>query len=99
MSTARPARATSFNVFARGGRLIESRKVNRTATFIFAIGDHFFGTPTARVHQPYTARYDFTIALAVQLLKSRAPALEPLLVAGAGSMPATAHALAHPLPA
>ncbi|HEY3599870.1 MAG TPA: transglycosylase domain-containing protein, partial [Paraburkholderia sp.] len=61
-----------FNVFARGGRLIESRKVNRTATFVFVLGDRFYGTLTAYVHEPYAARYDFTSALSVQLLKSLA---------------------------
>ncbi|EIM93830.1 hypothetical protein WQE_47374 [Paraburkholderia hospita] len=68
-----------FNVFARGARLIESRKVSRTATFVFVIGDRFFGTLTAYVHEPYAARYDFTSALSVQMLKSLAPALQPLL--------------------
>jgi membrane peptidoglycan carboxypeptidase len=68
-----------FNVWARGGRLIESRKVNRTATFVFVLGDRFYGTLTAFVHEPYAARYDFTSALSVQLLKSMGPALEPLL--------------------
>jgi hypothetical protein len=46
---------------------------------VFAIGDRFFGTLTAVVHEPYAKRYDFTSALAVQLLKSMAPALQPLL--------------------
>ena len=68
-----------FDVFAPGARLIESRKVNRTATFVFVIGDRFFGALTAYVHEPYAARYDFTSAMAVQLLKSLAPALQPLL--------------------
>ncbi|MEW9586823.1 transglycosylase domain-containing protein [Paraburkholderia sp. DGU8] len=68
-----------FNVFAKGGRLIESRKVNRSATFVFAMGDRFYGTLTAWVHEPYAARYEFTSALSVQLLKSLAPALQPLL--------------------
>ncbi|SOE52871.1 Membrane carboxypeptidase (penicillin-binding protein) [Burkholderia sp. OK233] len=71
-----------FNVFARGARLIESRKVNRSATFVFVIGDRFFGTLTAYVHEPYAARYAFTSALSVQLLKSLAPALQPLLDGG-----------------
>ena len=70
-----------FNVYAPGARLIESRKVNRSATFVFAIGSRFFGTLTAYVHEPYAARYDFTSALAVQLLKAMAPDLEPLLAA------------------
>jgi hypothetical protein len=68
-----------LNIYAKGRRLIESRKVNRTATFVFAIGDRFFGTLTAVVHEPYAKRYDFTSALAVQLLKSMAPELQALL--------------------
>ncbi len=68
-----------FNVFSREHRLIESRKVNRTATFVFGIGNRFFGALTAYVHAPYAARYDFTSAMAVQLLKSLAPVLQPLL--------------------
>ncbi len=68
-----------FEVFASGHRLIESRKVNRSATFVFEIGQHFYGTLTAYVHEPYAARYNYTSALAVQLLKSLAPALDPLL--------------------
>lgn len=68
-----------FEVFAKGGRLIESRKVNRTATFVFIMGDRFYGTLTAYVHEPYAARYDFTSAMSVQLLKSLAPVLQPLL--------------------
>jgi hypothetical protein len=68
-----------FNVFAKGARLIESRKVNRSATFVFVMGDRFYGTLTAYVHEPYAAHYEFTSALSVQLLKSLAPVLQPLL--------------------
>jgi cell division protein FtsI/penicillin-binding protein 2 len=68
-----------FNVYARGGALIESRKVNRTATFVFMIGDRFFGTVTAYAHEPYAARYTYTSAMAVQLLNSLGPALAPVL--------------------
>ncbi|HEV3106714.1 MAG TPA: transglycosylase domain-containing protein [Trinickia sp.] len=67
-----------FNVYARGARLIESRKVNRTATFVFVIDNRFFGTLTAYVHEPYAARYTYTSAVAVQLLKSLGPDLTPL---------------------
>lgn len=67
-----------FDVFARGARLIESRKVNRTATFVFVIDNRFFGTLTAYVHEPYAARYNYTSAMAVQLLKSLGPQLAPL---------------------
>lgn len=67
-----------FEVYARGGRLIESRKVNRTATFVFVIDNRFFGTLTAYTHEPYAARYSYTSAMAVQLLKSLGPTLAPL---------------------
>lgn len=68
-----------LNIYAKGRRLIESRKVNRTATFVFVIGDRFYGTLTAVVHEPFARRYDFTSALAVQLLKSMAGDLQPLV--------------------
>ncbi|WP_150614079.1 transglycosylase domain-containing protein [Pandoraea terrigena] len=68
-----------FNVYARGARLIESRKVNRTATFVFMIGNRFYGTLSAYVHEPYAARYTYTSAMAVQLLKSLGPTLAPLV--------------------
>jgi len=68
-----------YDVYARGARLIESRKVNRSATFVFVMGDRFFGTLTVYVHEPYAAHYDYTSALSVQLLKSMAPVLQPLI--------------------
>lgn len=40
-----------FNVYARGARLIESRKVNRSGTFVFVLGDRFFGVLTATAHE------------------------------------------------
>ena len=68
-----------FEVYAPGGRLVSSRAVNRSATFVFLIGDRFFGTMTAYVHEPYAANYRFTSALSVQLLKSLAPTLLPMM--------------------
>ncbi len=62
-----------------GGVLIESKAVNWTATFAFYIGDRFFGTMTAFVHGPDSDQYRFTSALPAQLLKSIAPALQPLI--------------------
>jgi membrane peptidoglycan carboxypeptidase len=55
------------------------RVVARTATFVFFIGDRFFGTITAHVAGPEAARYKFTSALPAQLLKSLAPTLQPLI--------------------
>jgi membrane peptidoglycan carboxypeptidase len=68
-----------FDSFAPGGRLIESRVVDRTATFVFFLGDRFFGTITAEVPGAEAANYQFTSALAVQLLKTLAPQLQPLI--------------------
>src|SRR5450631_256298 len=68
-----------YATYARGGRLIDSHPVNRSATFVFLIGDRFFGTITAYVHEPYAADYEFTSTLTVQLLKSLIPVLQPLV--------------------
>jgi membrane peptidoglycan carboxypeptidase len=68
-----------FDVYAKGGRLVESRFVNRSATFVFNIGERFFGSMTAYVHGPDAAHYDFTSALPVQLLVTLAPSLMPMI--------------------
>jgi len=67
-----------FKVFAPGGRLTGDRVVNRTATFVFLLGDRFYGTVTAFVPGESAAGYSFTSALAVQILKDLAPRLMPL---------------------
>src|SRR5450830_162084 len=68
-----------FDVYGPGGRLVESRYVNRSATFVFNIGERFFGSMTAYVHGPESKNYDFTSALPVQLLVVLAPSLMPLI--------------------
>ena len=68
-----------FERFGPGGVVLESRVVNRTATFVFYIGDRHFGVITAHVHGPEAANYKFTSALPAQLLKALAPALQPLI--------------------
>ena len=78
-----------YGVYARGGQLIVSRKVNRTAVFVFVIGNRFYGTLTAYAHEPYAARYDYTSAMAVQLLKSLGPTLAPVLEANDAPTQAT----------
>jgi membrane peptidoglycan carboxypeptidase len=70
--------------FGRGGRLISQRVVDRTATFVFFLGDRFFGTITAYVPGAIAGTYHFTSALTVQLLKAIEPQLEPLLEEPAG---------------
>ena len=41
-----------YRVYAPGGRLLETRVVNRTATFAFFAGDRYFGVVTAHVPGP-----------------------------------------------
>ncbi|MGH6876161.1 MAG: glycosyl transferase family 51, partial [Rhizomicrobium sp.] len=67
-----------FDTFGTGRNLIESRVVDRTATFVFFLGDRFFGTITAYVPGRQAARFHFTSALAVQLLKTMSPEIQPL---------------------
>ncbi len=68
-----------FKVFSQGHDLVSDRPVNRTATFVFIVGDRLFGTVTAFVPSQDASNFDFTSALAVQVLKDLAPRLEPLL--------------------
>jgi membrane peptidoglycan carboxypeptidase len=68
-----------FETFGSGHRLIEARAVDRTATFVFFLGDRMYGTVTAYVPGQDADRYHFTSALAVSLLKALEPELRPLL--------------------
>lgn len=72
-----------FDVYGARGQLLESRVVSRSATFVFNIGERFFGSITAYVYGPQAARYDFTSALPVQLLKVLAPTLMPMMASAA----------------
>jgi membrane peptidoglycan carboxypeptidase len=74
-----------YDVFAPGGRMIESRVVNRAATFVFFIGERYYGTVTAYVPAPEAARYHFSSALAVQVLKQLQPVIAPMLASGHGA--------------
>ncbi len=64
-----------FKCFGRGGGVISSRAVNRTATFVFYIGDRYYGALTASVLGKEAEHYKFTSALPVAILKLLAPAL------------------------
>lgn len=59
------------------GQRITSRALNRTATFVFYLGERHFGTLTAFVLGEDAADFKFTSALPVQVLKSMAPTLAP----------------------
>jgi len=58
-----------------------SEVMNRTAAFVFLIGDRFYGVATAYVSGEAAAEFRFTSALAVQLFRHLAPALQPLVAA------------------
>jgi membrane peptidoglycan carboxypeptidase len=62
-----------------GGRILSSRSLNRTATFVFYLGDKHFGTLTAFVPGRAAEGFRFTSALPVQVLKGMAPILQPYL--------------------
>jgi membrane peptidoglycan carboxypeptidase len=76
-----------YEIYGKGGVLIGSRVMNRTATFVFMIGDRYFGTITAFVPGPDAAQYEFTSSLPVAILKGLAPKLMPLLDSPGGVLP------------
>lgn len=70
-----------YDEYAAGGRLISSRVVNRTGTFVFFLGDRFFGAITAHVAGEEAGNYKFTSGLSSQMLKALAPVLQPVISA------------------
>jgi len=62
-------------VYERGHRLIESRPISRTATFVFLIDNRFFGTITAHVSGPQSGDFSFTSSLPVHIFRLFAPNL------------------------
>jgi len=68
-----------FKTFSRGGGLTSTRAVSRTGTFVFYLGDRFFGVLTAYVAGEKADRYSFTSALPVAVLKLLAPTIEAAL--------------------
>ncbi|MEJ5058695.1 MULTISPECIES: transglycosylase domain-containing protein [unclassified Pseudomonas] len=69
-----------------GGRILSSKSLNRTATFVFYIGSNHFGTLTAFVPGRSAENFTFTSALPVQVLKGMAPILTPYLQPGTHTM-------------
>jgi membrane peptidoglycan carboxypeptidase len=59
------------------GYKTSSRALNRTATFVFYLGDHHFGTLTAFVTGRSAETFSFTSALPLQVIKGMAPILLP----------------------
>ncbi len=80
-------------LFGLGGRLIGDKVVSRTATFVFMIGTRYFGTITAFVRGEVAAQYRFTSALPVQVLKTLAPLLQPVIQQNQNALPPVGAAL------
>lgn len=64
-----------LETFNRWGNVTSSRATNRTAAFVFYIGDRYFGVVTAFVQGREAENYHFTSSLPVTLLKLLAPTL------------------------
>ncbi len=75
-----------YKTFARGGGMLGSRPVSRTAAFAFFIGERYVGVITASVAGKTAGTYEFTSALPVTLLRLLAPAIETRLGAGLKSI-------------
>ena len=87
-----------FERYGRGGQLLEARVVNRTATFVFYLGDQYFGTLTALVPGPQAGQYEYTSSLVAQILKNLLPKLKTPLFPPS-KQPAPAEASTPVLPA
>jgi membrane peptidoglycan carboxypeptidase len=61
------------------GHKTSGRALNRTATFVFYLGDNHFGTLTAFVNGRSASSLSFTSALPLQVLKGMVPVLQPYI--------------------
>ncbi|MGB5984636.1 MAG: transglycosylase domain-containing protein, partial [Desulfobacterales bacterium] len=58
-----------YKTFGPGGNLLSSKVMNRTAIFVFFLGDRHFGTISAYVAGPDAAKFEFSSSLPVTILK------------------------------
>lgn len=75
-----------FETFDKKGDVLTSHVVGRTATFVFYIGDKYYGTLTAFVRGPKAANYSFTSMLTAQILKLMSPVIRSQLFALDGEL-------------
>lgn len=75
-----------LNTYTRGGGLLTSKVMSRTATFVFYIGDRHFGTLTAFVLGQAAQGYKFTSALPVQILRNVSGMVRPSLTSHPGQV-------------
>ncbi|MDR3088377.1 MAG: transglycosylase domain-containing protein [Desulfobulbaceae bacterium] len=76
-----------FTINAMGERGA-SKALNRTATFVFYLGDGHYGTLTVFVAGRSAEAFTFTSALPLQVLKGMAPILTPVLTGARMPTPA-----------
>ncbi|MDP4535838.1 transglycosylase domain-containing protein [Alkalimonas collagenimarina] len=62
------------------GQRVNHQAINRTATFVFFLGENYYGTITAYVAGADSEQFSFTSALPVQVMKSMEPLLQPHLL-------------------
>jgi membrane peptidoglycan carboxypeptidase len=63
----------------RFGKKVATTAMNRTATFVFFLGEDYFGTLTAFVPGAKSDDFSFTSALPLQVFKGMLPILSPYL--------------------
>ena len=71
-----------LRTYTAGGAQLQSQPLNRTAAFVFFIGDRYFGTVVAYVPGTEAGSFRFTSALPVQVFKLFVPQIRPLLERG-----------------
>jgi membrane peptidoglycan carboxypeptidase len=77
-----------LETFNRWGGVTSSRATNRTAAFVFYIGDRYFGVVTAYVQGREAEKYHFTSSLPVTILKLLAPTINAKLDKNVAQRPA-----------
>jgi membrane peptidoglycan carboxypeptidase len=70
------SRDNRFDAVERHGWVISSRPVDRTAVFVFYIGDRYFGVLTVFVPGKEAGEYGFTSSLPAAIMKLLAPDIE-----------------------
>jgi hypothetical protein len=72
--------------YGKDGALLDERVINRSATFVFFIGDRFYGVITAHVPGSEASDYRFTSSLTVELFRKLGPILEPIIQRSQGNL-------------
>jgi membrane peptidoglycan carboxypeptidase len=78
-----------FESVGRGGQVVSSRPVDRTAVFVFYIEDRYWGVITVFVPGNESGDFGFTSALPVAILKLLAPDIQAMWTNRIPSPPTT----------